>query len=622
MVKNKQENLPENPRDNHPESNREEASLKRRDFFKLAAAAGVATTAGAFLSGCSGGGKAPSSSQEKTQASELEAFEAYAAPIEPIDPPSSWDHEADAIVVGSGAGGLIASIKLAEAGRKVILLEKSSSTGGMSCESTILMNLGGHKQANAAEWAYPSFPYDPDKVVEYLMDKHGLGGEPSLYRSMAIAGPKCIDWMNDNLNARWVPMAKPDSVYTAYLIWEGSTTPNNIYRTNAESMQYFTDLAISKGVTLLTDTEASNLVKDADRIVGIKAKNAGKEIYLKGRDGVILTAGGFALNRAMVKKYCPAVFPGIANYYPPPSDTGECVRMGIGAGADMAGLNSAGVYDGGIDWGVTKEYDLQFTAHYVLDGATGAVRQPWLTIDALGNRVPFFSSGIYPYSVTTPPNTLADGLDETGAVQVTRFKGRSYVCFDSKFEEYTKDNALFKVKLDRKLIELPEDDPKKDRLSKSYRDWRNGFNQALESGAIKKCDTIEELEKALELNEGVLVDAVKKWNAGCAAGDDYANNYKLKPDWLKKLENPPYYGAKIGGNIYSTKAGLRVNTQMQVINTEGRIIPGLYAGFHTAGGCSGENNISSRTHGGQFGAFGNSLISGYMAASSILGETY
>lgn len=604
---------------NPPEQNVEKAGLKRRDFFKIAAAAGVATSAAMMLPGCASG--KGSSSDTSTKSSEKEKFEAYAAPIEPVEAPKSWDYELDAVVVGSGAGGMTACLRLAGAGLKVAVLEKSPKVGGMSGYSTIFMNLGGHKQANAAEWAYPHYPYDPDAIVEHFMDIQGLGGEPTLYRSMAVAAPQCIDWMIDDLKVPLVPMSNVAPVYTAYLIWEGSTTPKNTKMANSITMEYLGKLATEKGVTVLTDTEVSALVTEGDRVIGVKATSKGKDIFLKGSKGVVLAGGGFALNRAMVKKYCPTVFPGVANYYPPPTDTGECTRMGLGVGASIAGLNSAATYDGGIDWGATSEYDQWFTAHFVLDGATAVCRQPWLTIDALGNRVPYFSAQVQPYTNVAKAEELPGGLDETGAVHLTRFNGRAYVCFDSKFEEYTKDNKLFKVKLDRIMLDI-EDDPQAERVPKENRNWHAGFNDAVANGAIKKCDTLDELEEALGLNKGILVNEVKKWNDACAAGVDYAANYKLNPEWLKPIASPPYYGAKIGGNIYGTRAGLRVNTGMQVINTKGAVIPGLYAGFHTAGGASGENNISSRTHGGVFGGVGTSFIGGYMAASSILGEPF
>lgn len=39
----------------------------------------------------------------------------------------------------------------------------------------------------------------------------------------------------------------------------------------------------------------------------------------------------------------------------------------------------------------------------------------------------------------------------------------------------------------------------------------------IDGGAIKKCDTVEELERELGLREGILVNEVKKWNAACEA---------------------------------------------------------------------------------------------------------
>ncbi len=161
------------------------------------------------------------------------AFEAASAPIPPVEPPASWEAEADVVIVGSGGGGLLSAIRLADAGLSTIVLEKMGLTGGTTrCGgffvnfgghrqaneaewalpsfpladaglSTIVLekmgltggttrcggffvNFGGHRQANEAEWALPSFPYDPDKIVEYLNnDFMQLTGDPALLRAMA-----------------------------------------------------------------------------------------------------------------------------------------------------------------------------------------------------------------------------------------------------------------------------------------------------------------------------------------------------------------------------------------------------------------------------------------------------
>ena len=96
--------------------------------------------------------------------------------------------------------------------------------------------------------------------------------------------------------------------------------------------------------------------------------------------------------------------------------------------------------------------------------------------------------------------------------------------------------------------------------------------------------------------------------------------YKYDPSWLIPISEPPYYGAKLGGNLFATKCGLRINPKMQVIDTEGAVIPGLYAGWHTAGGSNGENNLAGKPFNGLYGDVGLSFLGGYMAAGSIIGE--
>ena len=57
------------------------------------------------------------------------------------------------VVVGSGGGGITGSVRLADAGKQVILLEKNEKTGGTTSYGGMFVNFGGHRLANEAQWA-------------------------------------------------------------------------------------------------------------------------------------------------------------------------------------------------------------------------------------------------------------------------------------------------------------------------------------------------------------------------------------------------------------------------------------------------------------------------------------
>ena len=384
--------------------------------------------------------------------------------------------------------------------------------------------------------------------------------------------------------------------------------------------EMMTETAQEHGVDIRTSTTATALVVDNGSVVGVKIVTPEKEErYLKARDGVLLTAGGFEMNRAMLAKYTPTCLRGIVNVATPPYNDGACIRMGLGVGADMSGYNSVACFDGSVEWEPYGEFDTTIYAHVNKDG-NQAVRQPWLLINRMGQRVPYLSTtGTNSPFANTSPDSLVTALTDQGAVEMSQPGGRTYVCFDSKFEDLVNEN-YFKQSVFRVGKVIPDDDPLIDRVPKWQRDWRNAFQMMVDAGAVKECDTIEELEEALGLREGVLVQAVKDWNAACEAGEDIVPTYKYDPSWLIPISEPPYYGAKLGGNLFATKCGLRINPKMQVIDTEGAVIPGLYAGWHTAGGSNGENNLAGKPFNGLYGDVGLSFLGGYMAAGSIIGE--
>jgi succinate dehydrogenase/fumarate reductase flavoprotein subunit len=59
-----------------------------------------------------------------------------------------------------------------------------------------------------------------------------------------------------------------------------------------------------------------------------------------------------------------------------------------------------------------------------------------------------------------------------------------------------------------------------------------------------------------------------------------------KPNPKYKILTPPFYAAWATPVVHDTYAGLRINMKCQVMDFNGHVIPGLYCGGESAGGCS------------------------------------
>ena len=80
-----------------------------------------------------------------------------------------------------------------------------------------------------------------------------------------------------------------------------------------------------------------------------------------------------------------------------------------------------------------------------------------------------------------------------------------------------------------------------------------------------------------------LEDAVARYNLMVDLGADPDFD---KPTPKYKIEKAPFYAAWATTVIHDTYAGLRINMQCQVQDFNGQVIPGLYCGGESAGGCS------------------------------------
>lgn len=109
---------------------------------------------------------------------------------------------------------------------------------------------------------------------------------------------------------------------------------------------------------------------------------------------------------------------------------------------------------------------------------------------------------------------------------------------------------------------------------------------------------------------------MKNWNELCEAGVDEV--YSYAPEWLNKVQDPPFYGMKVGGTVLSTMCGLTVDANMQVLDEKARPIAGLYAAGCTIGGLGGDSTYGDCRNPG--GGVAMACGTAYQAARAICGD--
>lgn len=512
-----------------------------------------------------------------------------ARPIDPVAVPDSWDDEADVVVVGLGGGGIAACAYAALNGATAIGIEKLPALGGNTEHGSAFVTYGGSRYQNEIEYAQPSYPFDADAVCNLLLPNHNFQIDYHLMRTLAVKGAECVDWMGD-CGVPWAlkaPIAHVDESIAGFV-----TAPLGMQ----PIVRRMWDVAVDNGARGMMSSECVALVQDSSgRVVGVQVIDADDNtVFIHANKAVILTAGGFSCNFDMMAEFAPTALKVVSNYGLP-TDTGECIRMGLGVGADISGFNSFTCFDGGI---AAYEDGVGEFVHYLYSGDNQLSRQPWLGINKFGDRYTYqsTSSGLY-------------ALPWQGSTEVAQPGGRGYVIFDSDYE--TNIDAFGQTGCRKPITGDASCDAER-MAGLAPLDWREGVADALDRGAIKKADTLEELAEMLGLDAEVVVGAVERWNEMCANGED--TDMHFPTEWLIPVEKAPFYGIKIGGQIIGTHAGLRVNNGMQVIDTDGKVIPGLYAGFHTAGGAMGENMCYATV----LGNCGLSWTGGYIAAQTVI----
>ncbi|MGH3440115.1 MAG: FAD-dependent oxidoreductase [Sciscionella sp.] len=265
------------------------------------------------------------------------------------------DHEADVLVIGVGCAGASVAIEAAVAGARVLALEGAGGPGGSSALSGGELYLGGGTSVQRA----CGFDDTAENMLAYLTAALGPHADEEKLRLYCEGSVEHFEWLcaqglefqESRYDApSWMPPTTDGLMWLGENAWPYNTIAHPVprgHRPKAESfggwllMAKLTESTRSSGVDIHTDTRASTLVVDGDRVVGVLARRYGKQVSYRARRAVVITTGGFVDNAEMLADHAPRLLGHGA--ISGGSDDGSGIRMATALGASTRRMAAAQV---------------------------------------------------------------------------------------------------------------------------------------------------------------------------------------------------------------------------------------------------------------------------------------
>jgi urocanate reductase len=485
----------------------------------------------------------------------------------------TWDREADVVVLGAGAGGLTAAVAAREKGASVIIVEQNFDIGGRAMMSSGGLYIGGgnRMQKEAGVKDTPDLVFEdwsrPERPIGRFSDRE-------LVRTYADNNLELFDWLEKN-GIKWESYRPlPDRLDRARTRLNVVHWPNE-RTTPARGSGFVRPLektARQMGVEILLQHRMTKIHREgplAGRVTGITAAECDewfqpkpRTLNIRARKGVIVATGGSAGNpvfRTMFDVRLTAEYQAEASEWIQRNGDGEIAAMEVGAALGATACQTI-QEDHLINKGrIAKKSNGSGTElypdspHFFRAGALG------LVVKDYQNVILVKENGLRFYDETVPNQDYeyyAAALAWTGDPKKLNGGGPIWAIFDA--------DAVGREKWD---VKPPSVD-------------RNGY---FFSG-----DTLEELAANI-VNEyqwrpmpaATLRKTVERYNSFVDSGVD--TDFK-RPRPMFKITKPPFYAAWSTPALHDSYTGVRINTNGEVIDLRGKIIPGLYACGDSAGG--------------------------------------
>lgn len=539
----------------------------------------------------------------------------------------------DFVVVGSGAGAFCAALVASQAGKRVLVLEKTDLVGGTTATSGGVMWIPANRYmalagindsveqaltyldavagdngetpgaSNERRRTYveqarqmvdfletqgvrlrrvPTWPDYCDEpgasdagrtVVSELFDLKTLGDWQQTLRPGFLPIPAYLEeaMMLPDLKRSWASFSTLCRVIARTIT---SRLRGQKLSTAGEALQgQMLGAALRANVEVRVNAGVKKLLVENNRVVGVITERDGVDYQIRAASGVLINAGGFSRNPQMVNQFIPGA--SCDWTLTAPGDTGEMIEEVMRLGAAVAQMETR------VGNPVSLPPDSPDGKPVIVHGDLAKPHS--MLVDQTGNRYMRetrsyveVSRGILERNRTTPATP-------------------SWLILDSRF-----------------LATYP--------LAGNMRGRRKP-DSWFEQNYLRKGDTIEALATACDIDPSALSASIARFNRHVIAGHDadFGRGSHVYDNWLGDalhspsptlgtIEEGPFFAIPVYPGDVSTAGGLVTDHHARVLREDGSVIDGLYA--------TGTSSASVMGHGcpGAGASIGPGFTWGYVAA--------
>jgi len=456
----------------------------------------------------------------------------------------------DVAVVGAGNAGLCAALSAADRGARVVVLERAPEhlRGGNSAFTAgamrvayrgvddlrrLMPQLTDDEMAVSDFGTYTESDFFSDlaKVTEYRSD-------PDMADLLVTRSFDTLMWMASK-GVRFMPIYGRQAfrIGGRFRFWGGLTIETNGGGPGLVAALF--DAAESAGVDVWYDSRATSLIMDDSGVRGVELRRNGSTSRLIA-NSVVLASGGFEANAEWRARYLGKGWD-IAKVRGSRFNTGDGIRMALEAGAMPHG-NWSGCHAVGWDRNAPDFGDLE-----VGDG---------------------FQKHSYPFGIML--NAEGRRFVDEGA----DFRNYTYAKYGQVILEQPGQFAwqIF----DRGVAGLLRDEYRIRQVTKVTADSLEDLVSRLDG-----VDPEVALSTITEFNDSVRIDVPFDPNVLDGRRADLAIP---KSNWANPLLEPPFEAYQVTCGITFTFGGLKISTDGEVVDTDGQVIPRLFACGELVGG--------------------------------------